>query len=46
MELVENSKALNYLVPKLINKTEDLQKELKTRMKSYFIMIIMRSMLT
>lgn len=33
MELVENSKALNYLVPKLINKTEDLQKELKTRMK-------------
>ena len=33
MELVENGKALNYLIPKLINKTEDLQKELKTRMK-------------
>ena len=32
-ELVENSKALNILVPKLIDKTKYLQKEFKKRMK-------------
>lgn len=32
-EIVENSKALNILVPKLIDKTENLKKEFKTRMK-------------
>ena len=33
MDLLDQSKALNILVPKLINKTENLQKEMKSRIK-------------
>ena len=33
MDIIDKSKALNILVPSLINKNENLTKEIKTRIK-------------